>query len=212
MNYFLRYWGNISFYGILILALVFFVFSISDALFVYATIPFVAIAIWGYMRNQKILKDIITKFGKVRVQFTHATPIDTMLASAIQCGYKITDIAKMSLVSGDLATSCEYLTTSKTMKTLIEKNPEISIDIIGFCDENFDSIQCNNINFYQIAQKYNSHKNILTMKDGKKFLWYEANHQQKNGKDIFIDGVYFIELTDAKAKELETEYESLKAG
>ena len=48
------------------------------------------------------------------------------------------------------------------------------------------------------------------MKDGKKFLWYEKNHSNKNGKDIFIDGVYFIELTNEKAIELEKEYEELK--
>ncbi len=207
-DYLKRFWGSIIFYGSLSLVALFSIFKIDNSLFIYAMIPIILIAILGLIQNIIMFKKV-SLYGKVRVQYTNATPVDTMLQAVMRCNYNISQIKKILFVGNDLKKSCDYLNKSKAISILKDKNPSVAIEIVGSGD--ITQEYCNDIKINKSKKVTSEHKNILTMDDGKKFLWYEANHTtDKKGKDIFIDGVYFIELTDEKATELEDDYEALK--
>lgn len=212
MHYLLQKIAKWSLHIIIGLAIVFNLLKVEAIYFIYVLNVFFLLAIYTLLRSRQNFKRVEREFGKIRLNFANVTPINSMIDAVLECGYKLSEIEKVSLVSSDLQASCKYLKDSKAIEILKENNPSMYLEIVGVGNINNNlETSCSDVSIYTMNTQNNEHKNLITMKNGKHFLWYESNHKRINNKDVFTDGVYFVELTDEKAQQLAREYEDLKA-
>lgn len=184
-------------------------FGLSDIFIGYslAVIMIVLIAVLFYMSYVK--NNIQNKFGSVLYSYNQPTPFTTMLSSILKEGYKIEDIKHIDFMSYNLNQSCSYL--NNVLPKIINKNSDLSISFIGYGDKiKCSKFESSTISFTLIDRKLTEHKNIITMRDGKSFLWYEPNHKIIDGKHYFVNGGYFIEPKDEILEEINKEIDSYK--
>lgn len=185
------------------------VFSINDKIFILGVLTLGVLVAWqvGHIVYKKY--SIANKFGSVLYSYNQPTPFTTMLSSVIKAGYKVEDIQHIDFMSYDLNQSCSYL--NDILPKIINKNSNLKISFIGYGDKiKCSKFKSEKISFTLIDEKLTEHKNIITMRDGKSFLWYEPNHKIIDGKHYFLNGGYFIEPKDEILEEISKEIDSYK--
>lgn len=200
---------DILYYGFFVWLIIASFFHINDFYFNIGVIGLVVYLFIYLYKLNKVKKNIELKFGKVLYNYNQPKPFTTMLSSAYQEGYRLKDIEKIDFISYDLNESYKYI--EPLIKKIVKKNQYINIDFIGYANQQ-DCInkQYDNINFFYTKKQLSEHKNLIYMKNGKIFLWYEPSHKIKNGKHYFENGGYFIEPKNNVLNDIEIEIKKYK--
>jgi len=158
----------------------------------------------------KITKmNISQEYGKILYSYNNPTPISSMVDALSLKGYKSSNVKQIDFMSYDLKESCQYMKTF--IPIIINDNDDISINIIGYgSKEDCQSLSNKNLSYFPTNDRIEKHKNLIYMKNGETFLWYEPSHKIENGKHYFKNGGYFIEPKEEVLKSIKKEITSLK--
>lgn len=201
------YFGVILLSSVLAALFLSFIFDINGKWFAVLMLPSLAIAIAWVYRYKKLEKNIVEQFGIICTRYSNPTPIKTMLTAILENGYDIADISNLDMMSYDLNHSCEYLANNNAIKLLKTKNQNVQISIKGHSASDVLP-ECDGVKLIKTQKRLTEHKNLITMNDGKMFLWYEPYHEIKNSKHLFIDGAFLIEINSQAADNLKKEFAS----
>jgi hypothetical protein len=200
----------IPYYGMLVSIFVITILNLNDIWLLVSGIIFIYIAMYFYYSNQKIYSAITNQYGTVKTQYSEPKPLTTMLDALMENGNKISDIKEITFISSDLEHTCKYLANSKSANFLFSKNKNLKINLIGYSENKNINCKNINININRTVKEINEHKNIIYMKNGNKFLWYEPHHSIKNKRHYFPQGAFFIEMKEGVYENIQEEHKRIE--
>lgn len=201
--------SDILYYSPLGIIVISVLFGLSDVFMGYFLVGMMLVLFATLYYMSLVKSNIQNKFGEILFSYNRPTPFTTMLSSILKTGYKIEDIRHIDFMSFDLNQSCTYL--NGILPAILKKNTILTISFVGYGDATkCDVFENSSLSFHFTKEKLFEHKNIITMQDGRSFLWYEPNHKIIDGKHYFINGGYFIEPKYDVLKQINKEIENYK--
>lgn len=201
--------NDIIFYSFLVWILISGGLSVDNFIFWSGNFTLFGLFVFGMLNMKYKERQISIQYGKVIASYADPKPFTSMINAISKEGYTANSIKEIDFISYDLKQSCDYI--KPMLKKIVSANTEIHINIIGYGDINScKSIEESNLTYFPIENKLDEHKNLIYMKDGKVFLWYEPSHKIENGIHYFKGGGYFLNPKTEVLKDIENYIGELK--
>jgi len=177
-------------------------FNILNITFDYIVIALILfylfVIIEKYTREVKYLNSL--NLLSTVCSTSRPTPGKSMFNALRTNGFEPEDIKEVFMMSYSL--KHDYLTNSEFSRTM--KNLNVKFNLYGSYGTASDISKI--LNYYQQVEEIKNlnyhlteHYNILDMKNGEVYIWYEPSHIVENNKDILNEGGYLF-----LAKDIET--------
>lgn len=167
------------------------------------TIGFVLLSLWGsliFYQNAVFFKSLRQTFGgNIRRKVQTPRPSSSMISSLNLQGVRTTDIKHIDLMTFDLIDAKTYLEShGLKFRAAVSANSELTVRIFGsgqIPEEN----DIPGLSYFNTVEQLIEHVNLITSKDGRRFVWYEPIHTCSDGEHKLPMGAYLIEVNDDAA-------------
>jgi len=154
------------------------------------------------------------KFGGTILAFVQSpTPIDSLIGVMEQRGISVAGVKTFSMMSADVAGSIAYYQrtdhTKKHLNEILDDCPNTSVVIYGPPDEVEPILPHERMSIIRISERTTEHTNLITMRDGRFFVWYEPFHEIVNGRNYFTRGAYLVAINAGMAFEIQKSYAAM---
>jgi hypothetical protein len=176
------------------------------------------VVIMAYLLVSRYFAERIRRsFGKAEVcEFRHvATPFTSMFETLGAQQVRPADIVHLTVETGRFSNLFAYLNADgKILMELRKENPDASIHIYGLNDLSKDhahlkgelsTLGAPQIKFHDTPKLSLAHRNVVRVKDGRIYLWFEEHHEIENGHHYFPLGAFLFKIDDDTATRVEHE-------
>jgi hypothetical protein len=179
-------------------------------------IAVIAVVLWYLFRSHYVVRMTCETLGNAKVCETMhvATPLTSMFAALRRQNVEIQDIGKLTIETGKFSDLVKYINgEGKILKRLIEQNPDAAIHIYGLNDLSANHTELKDqlaelgapcIVFHNTRKISTTHRNVVRVKDGRIFIWFEEYHEIKDGHHYIPHGAMLLKMDSAaNASKLE---------